>query len=220
MDVEARHHRLRCVERGLLVVGLACLTWCSFVWLRATVYQHEQRDALERTLMTEPQAGTRRLQPFQPASQPTNARETLAAGNPIGSLEIPRLRLSAMVAEGDDDSTLRIAIGHLPDTPLPWEDGNSALAAHRDTFFRPLRDIRIGDELRLTTAHEELRYRVRETLVVGPEDVGVLDSTGSPSLTLITCYPFNFVGHAPQRFIVRAERTRTIAHATTVAEHL
>jgi sortase A len=110
-----------------------------------------------------------------------------------------------MVAEGDDDSTLRIAIGHLPDTPLPWEDGNSALAAHRDTFFRPLRDIRIGDELRLTTAHEELRYRVRETLVVGPEDVRVLDSTDSPSLTLITCYPFNYVGHAPQRFIVRAE---------------
>jgi sortase A len=120
-----------------------------------------------------------------------------------------------MVAEGDDDSTLSIAIGHLPDTPLPWEDGNSALAAHRDTFFRPLRDIRIGDELRLTTTvHEQLRYRVRETLVVGPEDVGVLDSTDSPSLTLITCYPFNFVGHAPQRFIVRAERMRSTAHAT------
>jgi sortase A len=208
MCAEARHHWLRWVERGLLVVGLACLTWCSLVWLRATVYQHEQRDALEHTLVTEPQARTRPLQPSQPAPQPTSIRGTLAAGSLIGSLEIPRLRLSAMVAEGDDDSTLRIAIGHLPDTPLPWEDGNSALAAHRDTFFRPLRDIRSGDELRLTTVREELWYRVRETLVVGPEDVGVLDSTGSPTLTLITCYPFNYVGHAPQRFIVRAERFR------------
>jgi sortase A len=208
MCAEPRHHWLRGVERGLLVVGLACLTWCSLVWLRATVYQHEQRDALEHTLVSEPQAGTRPLQPSQPAPQPTSIRGTLAAGSLIGSLEIPRLRLSAMVAEGDDDSTLRIAIGHLPDTPLPWENGNSALAAHRDTFFRPLRDIRSGDELRLTTVREELWYRVRETLVVGPEDVGVLDSTGSPTLTLITCYPFNYVGHAPQRFIVRAERFR------------
>jgi LPXTG-site transpeptidase (sortase) family protein len=196
MCAEARHHWLRWVERGLLVVGLAGLTWCSLVWLQATAYQRNQRDALERTLMTEP---SRQDLPL------TSDRQTLAAGSLIGSLEIPRLRVSAMVAEGDDDSTLRIAIGHLPDTPLPWEDGNSALAAHRDTFFRPLRDIRIGDELRLTTAHEELRYRVRETLVVGPEDVRVLDSTDSPSLTLITCYPFNYVGHAPRRFIVRAE---------------
>jgi sortase A len=187
------------------MVGLACLTWCCLVWLQATAFQREQRDALERTLVTGPQPGARRLEPSQPDSPPASPRETLAAGSLIGSLEIPRLRLSAVVAEGDDDSTLRIAIGHLPDTPLPWEDGNSALAAHRDTFFRPLRYIRNGDELRLTTAHEELRYRVRETLVVGPEDVGVLDSTDSPSLTLITCYPFNYVGHAPQRFIVRAE---------------
>ena len=114
--------------------------------------------------------------------------------------------VSAAVVHGDTDALLKNAIGHLPDTPLPWHGGNSALAAHRDTFFRPLRNVRPGDMVRLETPAGYLEYRVRETFIVNPDEVWVLDSTHAAMLTLITCYPFNFIGNAPRRFIVRAER--------------
>ena len=128
-----------------------------------------------------------------------------ALGTPIGRLEIPRLGVSGAVVHGDNDDLLKGAIGHLPDTPLPWLGGNSALAAHRDTLFRRLRDVRSNDVVRLTTPYGNFDYRVRETLIVDPEDLWVLDPTPTTTLTLITCYPFNYVGSAPRRFIVRAE---------------
>jgi sortase A len=95
-------------------------------------------------------------------------------------------------------------VGHIPGTALPGEDGNIVLAAHRDTFFRPLRNIQKGDEIALTTWNGAFRYRVESIQVVGPDDVGVLQPTSLPTLTLVTCYPFYFVGSAPKRFIVRA----------------
>jgi sortase A len=98
-------------------------------------------------------------------------------------------------------------VGHLPDTPLPWEEGNSALAAHRDTFFRPLTDVTIGDPIRLTTPRGGFEYRVGEILIVEPGDVWVLEASDRPTLTLITCYPFTYVGLAPRRFVVRAWRS-------------
>ena len=85
------------------------------------------------------------------------------------------------------------------------------MAGHRDTLFQPLQHIRVGDELRVSTVRGDFRYQVRETMVVDPDDVWVLDSTDRPMLTLITCYPFNYVGKAPRRFIVRAERTNVSA---------
>jgi len=130
----------------------------------------------------------------------------LPVGEPIGTLEIARLGLSGVVVEGDDDSVLDRAIGHLPDTPLPWQAGNSALAAHRDALFRPLREIRLGDVLRLETPHGDFDYVVREAMIVKPDALWVLDPTPGPMLTLISCYPFNYIGNAPERFIVRAER--------------
>jgi sortase A len=117
-----------------------------------------------------------------------------------------RVGLSGVVLEGDQDAVLDRAIGHLPDTPLPWNIGNSALAAHRDALFRPLKGVRLGDILRLKTPHGDFDYRVSETLIVNPEDVWVLDPTPVSMLTLISCYPFNFIGNAPKRFIVRAEQ--------------
>jgi sortase A len=95
-------------------------------------------------------------------------------------------------------------VGHIPGTALPGEDGNIVLAAHRDTFFRPLRNIQKGDEIALTTLSGAYRYRVESIQIVGPDDVGVLSPTKQPTLTLVTCYPFYFVGSAPKRFIVRA----------------
>jgi sortase A len=131
---------------------------------------------------------------------------SLAVGDPLGTLYIPRLGVAGIVVEGDEGSVLDRAIGHLPDTALPCQTGNSALAAHRDTIFRPLKDVRPGDMLRLATPHGDFDYRVRETLVVKPDDLWVLDATSISMLTLISCYPFNYIGHAPERFIVRAER--------------
>jgi LPXTG-site transpeptidase (sortase) family protein len=127
-------------------------------------------------------------------------------GAPIGMLEIPRLGLSSVVLEGDDGASLLLGVGHLSDTPLPWHGGNSVLAAHRDTFFRPLAGIRLSDIIRFTTADAEFEYVVRETRIVEPTDVEVLHPTPSATLTLITCYPFDYIGPAPNRFIVRAER--------------
>jgi sortase A len=108
--------------------------------------------------------------------------------------------------EGDDDGTLKVAVGHLPDTPMPWEEGNAALAGHRDTFFRALKDVRVGDEIALQTVHGTLRYRVSRTLVVDPGDLWVLDPSPASPLTLVTCFPFPYVDRAPQRFVVHAAR--------------
>ncbi len=114
--------------------------------------------------------------------------------------------MSTPVVEGDDRRTLRGAAGHLPDTPRPWEPGNSAIAAHRDGLFRPLARVRIGDDVVVRTPTGVLHYMVKRTRVVRPTDLSVLKATAPHMLTLITCYPFNHVGSAPRRFIVQAER--------------
>jgi len=132
------------------------------------------------------------------------ARTAPAAGTVLGKLELPSARLSTTVLEGSDDSTLARGSGHLEDTPLPGEDGNVAIAGHRDTVFRRLKNVRAGDPLNLTTADHVFRYRVVRTLIVNPDDVEVLDPTAEPTLTLVTCYPFEYIGHAPRRFVVQA----------------
>ncbi len=124
-------------------------------------------------------------------------------GVAMGRIEIPRLGVNAVVRTGSDARTLRLAVGHIPGTAAPGH-GNTGLAAHRDTFFRRLGNIERGDEIRVVTPDGTFRYTVEETLVVEPTDVWVLDPTDVPALTLVTCYPFRFIGSAPQRFIVRA----------------
>ncbi len=176
----------------LLAGGVICLGRVGVDTARAAFYQRQYQRALREAVQSQP--------------LPARAAASVSLCEAIGWLEIPRIGISAAVVHGDSDALLKNAIGHLPDTPLPWRGGNSALAGHRDTFFRPLRDVRPGDLVRFETPSGELNYRVTETFVVDPEDVWVLDSTGTAMLTLITCYPFNFVGDAPQRFIVRAER--------------
>jgi sortase A len=123
---------------------------------------------------------------------------------PLGVLRIPRLRLEAPLLQGTDDATLDRGVGHIEDTAVPGTDGNAGIAGHRDGFFRVLKDITEGDAIELQTLAGRDTYRVERTWIVEPEDVSVLDPTPSRSLTLVTCYPFYFVGSAPQRFIVRA----------------
>jgi sortase A len=128
------------------------------------------------------------------------------AGELLGRIEIARLGLAAVVHEGVEPRTLRRAVGHIPDTALLGSEGNVGLAGHRDTFFRKLRDVRVGDEIVLTSLDGRTRYLVRETRVVEPGETWVIEPTGRASVTLVTCYPFQFIGAAPQRFVVRADR--------------
>lgn len=123
----------------------------------------------------------------------------------VGKIEIPALGLATRVLEGDDARTLRLAVGHIPGTAVPGPSGNVGLAGHRTTFFRSLRKISVGDEIRYSTLAGTFTYRVVSLRVVLPSAIEVLDSTQRPTLTLVTCYPFYSIGAAPKRFIVHAE---------------
>jgi sortase A len=127
-------------------------------------------------------------------------------GDVIGELEIPRLQLSVMVFEGDDGGILRQGAGHIPGTALLPRSGNIGIAAHRDTYFRPLRAIHANDVIDLTTPAGTSRYTVTEAKIVRPSDVSVLERAPGRDLTLVTCYPFSYVGPAPERFIVHARK--------------
>jgi len=208
---------LRWLERALLIVGLICLGAWSWSWLDAAYTQYRDNKILDEALSAPaqsapPSAGssaaeTDSLGSFRQADGP--AKEPLKPAEPgalVGRLEIPRLGVSAIVLEGVDDKTLRRGVGHIPETPLPGMGGNVGLAAHRDSFFRPLKDIRKNDIIQLRTLEGNFRYRVESTQIVKPEDTEVLDDGPAPMLTLVTCYPFYYVGSAPKRFIVHAQR--------------
>jgi len=130
------------------------------------------------------------------------------AATPLAVLRIPRIRLEVAVLPGTDDRTLDRAVGHIDDTALPGADGNSGIAGHRDGFFRGLKDIAEGDVIELETTQVKEIYRVERTWVVDPEDVSVLDPTPTRAITLVTCYPFYYIGPAPRRYIVRAVLVR------------
>jgi sortase A len=128
------------------------------------------------------------------------------SSDPLAVLRIPKLGLEVAVLEGTDDLTLNRAVGHIEDTAKPGEKGNVGIAGHRDGFFRGLKDVVKGDTMELETTSGIETYRVDDIWIVKPEDVSVLDPTPTPAITLVACYPFYFVGHAPQRYIVRAIR--------------
>ena len=185
---------LRWVEWALLAIGCVAFAW----YINEGVATAREQAALSRELESARAqvavgAGTIRAIP---------------ARAPIARIELPRLKLSAAAREGVDTGTLRTAVGHIPGTALPGEPGNAGFAAHRDTFFRPLQGVRAGDEVVLTTPGGVYRYAVVTTRVVEPSEVSVLSVTKDPTLTLVTCYPFDYIGSAPQRFIVRANLIR------------
>lgn len=128
----------------------------------------------------------------------------LREGEPLGRLELPRIGISVMVLQGAEEATLIAGAGHVPGTPSPGVAGNVVIAAHRDTFFRKLGDVRAGDRIRIATTARMFDYVVDSTEIVEPEDIRVMESRARAELTLITCYPFHFVGAAPQRFVVHA----------------
>jgi len=180
------------IERTLFLVGFVALAACAAALVEAALYQGFQSRRLDLA---------RRLSGS--AAAPARAGEDRL----VGRLEIPRLGLSAVIREGIDGHTLRIAVGHVPGTALPGESGNVVLSGHRDAFFRRLGRVRVNDTVRIVTRDGEFHYRVDDTQVTTPDHTEVLDPTERPTLTLITCYPFGFIGPAPKRFIVRALQT-------------
>lgn len=193
MAHDDERHVLRWLQRIAFIGGVACLVWVGVGTLRAEIYGRQQRQLLEQQ---------RAASSASAAAAATPLPSTAARGDVLGLLEIPRLGFSGIVVHGDDDELLNVAIGHLPDTPLPWQAGNSAMAGHRDGQFRPLKDIRIGDTITLATRHGTLHYVLRETTIVSPDDLSVLAPTDTRTLTLITCYPFSY----------HRERAETVHH--------
>lgn len=159
-------------------------------------------DAVESPTVGEARPVRARLEeaPSRPAPVDLDSSRGL-----VGRIRIPRIGVSAIIREGVDARTLSRAVGHVPGTAAPGSDGNSALSAHRDTFFRPLESIRPGDRIQISTLDEDVTYIVSDTRIVSPTEVSVLAPTDERTLTLITCYPFTYVGPAPDRFIVRAK---------------
>jgi len=187
----------RVAEAFLLIAGLALLDW--YIWVRAGGVV---RQAWESWLFRREVHETRVKLHRQPALAPPRLRK----GDLVGRLEIPRLNLVVMVKEGSDADTLEGAAGHLPSSPVPGFPGNVAVAAHRDTFFRPLRNLRVHDLIRFSTLRGAFEYEVESLKIVRPADVSVLRASEENTLTLVTCYPFYYVGPAPERFIVRARQ--------------
>jgi sortase A len=196
---------LVCCRYALLILGFSALGYCAWAFGERAVYQDWAERQLRRETIESPQESYPvRLQTSDPVRPQIWKDER--DPEPLARIDIPRLAVSAMVAEGDGPRVLKLAVGHVPDTALPGEVGNVALAGHRDTFFRRLGSLKTGDLITLTTLRGKYSYVVRFTDVVGPDATWVLDPSPGQTLTLITCYPFHFLGAAPRRFIVRARR--------------
>lgn len=190
---------MRWIERGLLLAGVACLGLSAGSWIDSFLYQRAQGRRLDALVRD----GSERHRQKRSHSAGAGRRGT-DESELVGRIEIPRLGISAIIAEGIDARTLRRAVGHVPATALPGDDGNVVLAGHRDSFFRALKDVRAGDHVRITTQSGDYDYQVDSTDIVGAERVDLLDASGAATLTLITCYPFNYLGPAPGRFVVHA----------------
>jgi sortase A len=181
------------VEAGFWATGLACAGYLLFIAAQAQVSSHRAAQLpVDETL-------------------PVVAK----SGAVVGRIEIPRLGLSVAVLEGDESTSLLRGLGHVPGTAELGGLGNVGLAGHRDTFLRPLRRITPGMLIEAQNASGVYRYIVDSTEIVWPEAVEVLATRARPELTLITCYPFHYVGAAPKRFVVHAHLVSVLpdAHA-------
>jgi sortase A len=200
---------LHWLERLLLGLGVVCLVYWGWAMLSSeaeNAYQSHRLDVMirrhERHVATATPLPTRlpgEGEQAEPAVR--RPRDPL-----IGRIDIPRVGVSCVIMEGDDSGTLRHAVGHIPGTALPGDPGHAALAGHRDSYFRGLRRIKPDDVITITRPDGTYRYRVRSTEVVRPNDVAVLQPKGHSTLTLVTCYPFHYIGPAPRRFVVIARR--------------
>lgn len=190
VTVASYRYTLLWMQRGMFGCAFLLLGYCGFSYVDAWTFQRSAGVALDVS--------------FHPGSP----RPPSAPGDILGRIEIPRLDVSVVVVEGTSERALGHAAGHIAGTGTPGHPGNIGIAAHRDSYFRRLKDIEAGDSINLTTGEETYRYRVVSTAIVPPAETAVLRANANDDeiLTLVTCYPFYFVGPAPKRFIVRAAR--------------
>jgi sortase A len=186
------------MERFFLLAGILAVALALVEMLLPVAWQIWANREFDRRMSERRGAPEVRRQPEIGAEIPKDGL--------IGRLIIPRLSLSAIVREGINSATLSLAAGHIPGTALPGARGNTAVAGHRDTLFRGLKDVQPGDIIEFETFNGSLKYRVRSTEVVKPTDIGVLQSGRENELTLVTCFPFYYIGSAPDRFIVKASQ--------------
>ena len=179
------------LARCCFLIAAILLGWWLYVVIDARVYQERMG---------------RRLHKSTGEATAHATRERARSTGLVGRIEIPRLDLAVVVVEGTTSRVLRRGVGHVEGTSFPGEQGNVGVAGHRDTYFRRLRNIGRGDLIRLRTPDGVFTYAVDSILIVKPSRGDLLDATDRPALTLVTCYPFYYVGPAPRRFVVRAHQ--------------
>jgi sortase A len=185
---------LRWTRRLLFISGGLAVSYVALTLLDAKLYQN----AAGNTLDTEIQAATR--------NKGARSRPTIREGDVLGRIEIPRIGVSVAILQGTTAKTLRLGVGHIAGTALPGQPGNIGVAGHRDTYFRNLKDIQRNDQILLQTAVGVDRYAVDWLQITAPGDGAILTLSDTSGLTLVTCYPFHYIGAAPERFIVHAHK--------------
>jgi LPXTG-site transpeptidase (sortase) family protein len=185
---------LRWTRRAFFIAGALAISYVALILLHAFFYQRAANTTLELQMRAQEQHIVN-----LPGVVPIE-------GDVLGRIEVPRLGLTVAILEGTTSRTLRLGVGHIEGTALPGEPGNSAIAGHRDTYFRGLKDIRNSDQILIQSATGLSRYEVDTVQIVEPGNIGVLAPSTGSSVTLITCYPFHFIGAAPERFVVHAHK--------------
>jgi sortase A len=188
------------------VIAIIALGYCTHAYLTGRLFQinHAHTFAVPQT----PTAGPGVSATPEPGPAPSEEPAAPAEGTPPAQLSVPRLGFSTVIVEGVEEADLKLGPGHIPGTALPGESGNVGVAGHRDSSFRPLRFIHKNDLISLTSTHGKDAYRVVSTEIVDPSDVQILYPTMDDELTIITCYPFYYIGSAPKRFIIHADRVK------------
>lgn len=209
------------VRYCFLAIASVCLALYSYTYLERVQFQNYESREFDR--MRDAAVLAASVDPVKPIGRIVGTSRKLwpSSNSPssvavIGRLSVKRLHLTAIVREGIDRNTLDLAVGHIPETALPGQAGNIGVAGHRDTFFRGLKDLRNGDEVQFSTVGGDFKYVVESLIVVEPDNMAVLAASSENMLTLVTCYPFSFIGAAPRRFVVRARQVSPQALATVV----
>ena len=182
---------LRWMRRFLFIAGALAVSYVALTLLHAKIYQEAAGDALQKQITAQ-------------QHKVGLSQAVVKEGDVLGRIEIPRLRVMVAILEGTTTQTLRLGVGHIEGTAIPGEPGNIGIAGHRDTYFRALKYIHTNDEIQIQTAAGRSRYEVDWVRIVAPRDTEVLAPSTESALTLVTCYPFYFIGAAPQRFVVHA----------------
>jgi len=183
---------IRWTRLVLLMVGVLALSYVGLTLLDARIYQENAELTLEEQIQA------------QETHETAPPKLTTKEGDILGRIEIPKIGLSVVVLEGTTSQTLQHGVGHIKGTALPGEPGNVGIAGHRDTYFRGLKDIRANDEIQIETIAGITRYEVDWIQITVPSDVAIVSSATDSALTLVTCYPFHYVGAAPERYVVHA----------------